>query len=62
MKVKNDEKMDYLKCQLPSINSAIIYIREGELCPNCKFAKLVLEPGNIIRCPICGFGNGAGCT
>ncbi|MEW6015943.1 MAG: hypothetical protein AB1690_11535 [Candidatus Zixiibacteriota bacterium] len=49
-------------CPLPSENSAIVYIKEGQLCPNCRFAKLVKEPGNIIRCPICGYGNGAGCT
>jgi hypothetical protein len=40
----------------------IVFIREGNLCPNCRFAKLKREPGNIIRCPICGYGNGAGCA
>ncbi len=49
-------------CLLPEENSSIVYIKEGQLCPNCRFAKLVREPGSIIRCPICGYGNGAGCT
>jgi rubrerythrin len=45
-----------------SANQTIEYIKEGQLCRNRKFARLVKEPGNIIRCPICGYGNGAGCT
>ena len=49
-------------CGLPDKNGVIKYIFEGMDCPNCGFAKLVREPGNIIKCPICGWGNGAGCT
>ena len=45
-----------------SDSCSIVLIREGDLCPNCGFARLKKEPGNIIRCPICGYGNGAGCT
>lgn len=40
----------------------IQYIREGDLCPNCRFAKLKKEPGNIIKCPICGWGTSDRCT
>lgn len=45
-----------------SDDCSIVLIHEGDLCPNCGFARLKKEPGNIIRCPICGYGNGAGCT
>ncbi len=40
-------------------SSSVIIVHEGDLCPNCKFAKLVREPGNIIKCPICGYGTSA---
>ncbi|PKK84200.1 MAG: hypothetical protein CVT49_04325 [candidate division Zixibacteria bacterium HGW-Zixibacteria-1] len=49
-------------CPMPSKSETVIYIKEGQLCPNCRFAKLIREPGRIIRCPICGWGNAAGCT
>ena len=49
-------------CPLPSKPGTVIYIKEGQLCPNCEFARLVREPGNIIKCPVCGWGNSAGCT
>jgi rubrerythrin len=50
------------KSEKQAESGVIEYIHEGQLCPNCRFAHLVKEPGNIIRCPICGYGNGAGCT
>ncbi len=40
-------------------SSSVIIVHEGDLCPNCKFAKLVREPGNIIKCPVCGYGTSA---
>lgn len=49
-------------CPIPSNPGTVLYIKEGQLCPNCGFAKLIREPGRIIRCPICGWGNAAGCT
>ena len=56
---KNDKNK---KGNIDYESKAIVYIKEGDLCPNCSFAKLKRELGCIIRCPICGYGNGAGCT
>jgi len=62
MEAKNLEFNPEGSCPLASAKDTFIWIREGQLCPFCGFAKLVRQPGNIIVCPICGFGNGAGCT
>lgn len=40
-------------------SKSIVIVHEGQLCPNCKFARLVREPGNIIKCPVCGYGTSA---
>ncbi len=40
-------------------SESVVIVREGQLCPNCRFAKLVREPGNIIQCPVCGYGTSA---
>jgi hypothetical protein len=42
-----------------SCSTSVVIVREGQLCPNCQFAKLVREPGNIIKCPVCGYGTSA---
>jgi len=62
MSDENSKNETGRSCPLPSNPNSIIYVKEGQLCPNCEFARLKKEPGNIIRCPICGWGNGAGCT
>lgn len=62
MENKKNEENETKSCPLPAAGGPIVYIKEGDLCPNCGFARLKLEPGRIIRCPICGYGNGAGCT
>jgi hypothetical protein len=62
MKNEDGNKMDGTACPIHNDNAVTQYLREGQLCPNCNFAKLKKEPGNIIRCPVCGFGSGAGCT
>jgi hypothetical protein len=58
-----EEKNDLCStlCPTPK-NNSIEFIFSGQLCPNCGFARLAREPGNIIRCSVCGFGNGAGHT
>jgi hypothetical protein len=62
MEEKNNSKEISEKDFHARENRSIEYILEGQLCPNCGFARLKREPGNIVRCPICGYGNGAGCT
>jgi len=62
MEEKNTQNDHKGSCPISSNDGVIDYVREGQLCPICSFARLVREPGNIIRCPICGYGNGAGCT
>jgi ribosomal protein L37AE/L43A len=42
-----------------SCPASVVIVREGQLCPNCRFAKLVREHGNIIQCPVCGYGTTA---
>ncbi|MFH2035973.1 MAG: hypothetical protein ABIJ45_06185 [Candidatus Zixiibacteriota bacterium] len=62
MGVCKKDKKNGTKIESGPKNEAVNLIKEGDLCPNCQFAKLIREPGNIIKCPVCGFGNGAGCT
>jgi hypothetical protein len=57
MENENGLKKDGTKCPLPDPKGVVRYISEGQLCPHCGFAELVKEPGNIIRCPVCGYGN-----
>jgi len=38
------------------VSDCVIIVMDGQLCPNCQFAKLEREPGNIIKCPVCGWG------
>nr|MBN2278852.1 hypothetical protein [candidate division Zixibacteria bacterium] len=59
---KDDPESTGASCPISPGKNTVVYISEGQLCPNCGFASLQREPGNIIRCPICGYGNGAGCT
>jgi uncharacterized Zn finger protein (UPF0148 family) len=51
-----------VKANLPSPKkeTEIEYLKEGQECPNCHFAKLKKE-GNEIFCPICSYGK-KGCT
>ncbi|MEW5924970.1 MAG: hypothetical protein AB1746_13380 [Candidatus Zixiibacteriota bacterium] len=58
----SEDTSNDIACPIASKPGTILYIKEGQLCPNCGFAKLVREPGRIIRCPVCGWGNAAGCT
>lgn len=57
-----NNKKNGTACRIPSEKSPIKFIKEGQLCPNCGFARLIREPGPIIKCPVCGYGNTAGCT
>lgn len=41
---------------------SIQFIREGDLCPNCQFARLKKDSGDVIKCPICGWGTTDRCT
>jgi ribosomal protein L37AE/L43A len=51
---ENDQTSNGKSCP-----TSVVIVREGQLCPNCRFARLVREPGNIIQCPVCGYGTTA---
>ena len=34
----------------------IVYLRPGQECPNCHFAKLEIDENRELECPVCGYG------
>jgi rubrerythrin len=57
MKNKKTSEAPAAACARASESDSIVVVHGGQLCPVCGFAKLEKEPGNIIRCPVCGYGS-----
>jgi len=40
----------------------VVYLRPGQECANCHFAKLEIDENRELKCPVCGYGTGKACT
>ena len=38
------------------LSTNVVWLKEGQECPNCHFAKLKFDENKDLKCPICGFG------
>jgi rubrerythrin len=57
MDSEKNKKAPGKACSTGSNSESIVVVHAGQLCPVCGFAKLEKEPGNIVKCPVCGYGS-----
>lgn len=46
----------------PGVLRPVVFLEEGQQCPNCGFAALRTNEDGVLLCPVCGYGTRRPCT